>query len=169
MFKQAKIGSLEFAADRKCLTGKLALADLSTLAGELREREGHLSFQLGGDLDPKGRPILRLGVQGALVLTCQRCLEPLNYSLDVQATYVLARNEQELGLFESEVGPANDVEAMLAPPAVDVASLVQDEVLLSLPYAPRHAEEECEMASDPAKSGQKHSFAVLQGLNERES
>ena len=52
----------------------------------------------------------------------------------------IARDESELALWEAE-DPL--VDALIADTRFDVASLVEDEILLSLPVVPRHADGEC--------------------------
>ena len=53
----------------------------------------------------------------------------------------VARNEAELERWES-LDPLLD--ALIADPELDVATLVEDEILLSIPVVPMHAEGECD-------------------------
>ena len=71
-------------------------------------------------------------------MTCQRCLESMQWPLFVDSVVRVVATEAaaELeGSVECVVVPADEM--------LDLAELVQDEVLLALPLAPRHAEQEC--------------------------
>jgi uncharacterized protein len=47
----------------------------------------------------------------------------------------------------------DEIEVVLATERLDPLTLVEDELLLSLPFSPRHADGECELAS-PMIAGQ---------------
>jgi uncharacterized protein len=76
-----------------------------------------------------------------LHLQCQRCLGRLEYPLFVSNTLRLALP----GSAELE---EEDVEAIEASSELDVAGLVEDEIILSLPYSPRHGDGACRQAAD---------------------
>jgi uncharacterized metal-binding protein YceD (DUF177 family) len=71
--------------------------------------------------------------------------------------------ELELAASEREIVEADDdVDRVLATNAMDVASLVEDEVLLVLPMAPMH--ERCEPDAGLRAADRGAPFAVLAGL-----
>jgi len=76
-------------------------------------------------------------------LVCQRCLQPFDFAVAQQTGLLLAREEAEL-----EALDAGEAEVVLAAAPLDALTLVEDEVLLSLPFAPSHDEGQC-----PARSG----------------
>lgn len=61
----------------------------------------------------------------------------------IDQVFPVARNEAQLELWERS-DPLLD--ALVADPELDVLTLVEDEILLSLPVAPRHAEGGCVQA-----------------------
>ena len=67
-------------------------------------------------------------------LICQRCLDPLPVPIVVDAELQLAESLSEI----SEAD--DDIDRVLASRRMDVAQLVEDEVILALPMVPRHAE-----------------------------
>jgi uncharacterized protein len=70
--------------------------------------------------------------------------------------------ELELATSEQAIAAAeDDVDRVLATRAMDVASLVEDELLLTLPIAPMH--ERCEPVPAGADSGRASPFAALAG------
>ena len=68
-------------------------------------------------------------------LPCQRCLDPIQVPIAVDAELQLAENLREISDADDEI------DRVLASRHMDVASLVEDEVILALPMAPRH--EDC--------------------------
>jgi uncharacterized protein len=62
-----------------------------------------------------------------------------------------------------EVEDDDEVDAIEAEPRLDVLALIEEELLLGLPFAPRHPDGECAPATNGLQ--QKASpFAVLAGL-----
>jgi uncharacterized protein len=93
----------------------------------------------------RGRwPVAKLAVAADLVLTCQRCLGPMECKLALESNLVFAEEDApELpGGYEAIGGD---------PRKLDLAALVEDELLLGLPLIPHHeAGETCGLADAPA-------------------
>lgn len=141
MSAPAVIDVLEFARSAQQLAGNIAVVALQRLEDVLFDRDGSLEYEVEGGRDERMRPQLRISISGPLHLRCQRCLGLLDYPLDVANT-----------LLVTPPGAAPD-EALDDPEAPDtieenagleIASLIEEEVLLALPFAPRHAEGECD-------------------------
>ena len=62
-------------------------------------------------------------------LVCQRCLQPFAATIAQQTDLLLARNEAELARLDAE-----ETEVVLANTTLDPLTLVEDELLLSLPF-----------------------------------
>jgi uncharacterized protein len=144
MSARSAIDSLRFAESAGRLSGEYSLRELSRLHDVLASHDGVLRWWLEGGRDA-GRPVLRLGVSGSLTLLCQRCLGPLAFPVEVEATLPIARDEAELCRWERE-DPLLD--ALVAEPHLDVRDLIEDEVLLSLPAIPKHPFGGCGRAND---------------------
>jgi len=142
MSARQEIDSLRFAEIAGRISGEYSLQELGRLHDLLASRDGTLHWWLEGGHDA-GRPVLRLGVQGALTLVCQRCLGPYVLPLEIKAVLPIARSEEELARWERE-DPLLD--GLVAEPHLDVRDLIEDEVLLSLPAIPRHPLGECGQA-----------------------
>ena len=140
MFAQAVIDSLEFARTEQTLHGNLPVPGLLRLQDSLHDALGQVDVVVQGGKDGQRRPILRLDVTGALHLRCQRCLGQLDYPLRLSNTLLLVSQAEA----ESEELDEMEADWIVASPKLDVAALIEDEIILSLPYAPRHAEGRCE-------------------------
>jgi uncharacterized protein len=82
---------------------------------------------------------LHVSLSGEVGLTCQRCLGEMPYRVEVERTLYLARNEAEMERLDA----LPDSDAIQPADTLDLVDLVEDEVLLSLPFVPMHAEGEC--------------------------
>ncbi len=153
------IDGFDFAETGGECSGDWPVADLPRLQDALRSNAGNLQFGLSGMHDSLGRPALKVRVAGVLELSCQRCLEALPYRVESESTLVLARREAEL---EAEAVDAEGPERILAGREMPVRDLIEDEVLLAVPIAPRH--EECPVRPEADAEKGRSPFAGLRGL-----
>ena len=166
MSGQTVIDSLEFARASQELRGSIPVARLSRLEDCLSDTSGALTYVVRGGRDEERRPILQLDITGELRLQCQRCLGPLEYPLHVSNTLLLVRPGEDLSVNAEDPEAPDCIEAN---PALDVAALIEDEILLSLPFAPRHGENVCRSAFGGAVPGAQRpsAFAKLAELKNR--
>ena len=159
MSEQVIADPVEFARGRKSLEGDIALHSLPRLQDCLAAIEGTVHFKVSGFVNELGAPGLRCEVQGKVKLRCQRCLEPMDYPLDLESMLVLDDTEPSLEDYENPDAPETiPIEANMS-----VAALVEDEILLGLPMAPHHAEKACK-EPPTTETGKPHPFAVLERL-----
>lgn len=131
--------SMRFARAGETLSGVVAIADLARLRDLLSDDAGSVAYRISGQ-SRSGRPALRLEIETTVRLICQYCLEAFERVIQVDTSLPLARDEAELERWERD-DPLLD--ALVADSAADVLTLVEDEILLSLPVAPRHADGIC--------------------------
>lgn len=113
----------------------MAVAQLSRLADQLADPSGSLDFELQGMRDEEGKSFLELRVTGSLNLRCQRCLSPLPYAVAIDSRLMLVASGEE---WPDEELEDDEIDAIEASRELAVLPLVEDEVLLALPTAPRH-------------------------------
>ena len=153
------IDSLEFARAGQRLSGSLPVTCLERLHDGLFDTGGRVAFVVQGGADALHRPTLALELTGELHLRCQRCLGRLDYPLRLANTLLLA-SESSAGGAVSE----DESEAIEPSAELDIAELVEEEIILELPYAPRHAEGECPPGPDVSRPGGNSAFAKLAEL-----
>jgi uncharacterized protein len=160
-------------ADR--LAGRQPVAGLERLASLLAGPEGELDWSLVGrselGADGSRRSFLRLECSGGLVMRCVRCLEPMPVALELARDYRLVGSEEEA---EREDLDEEAVDLLVGSRRFDLASLLEDEAILSLPAAPRH--DQCSPpgpavahAPQPAADERPNPFDALRGLRGPES
>ncbi|MFN0038013.1 MAG: YceD family protein [Burkholderiales bacterium] len=131
---------MKFAKESGELKGSIAVAELPRLHDLVLETGGCLEFGLHGQVDGNGKPGLRVSVAGPLMLTCHRCLGPMDFRIDATRMFELVPVGTPLADVTEE---PLDVEQVHADPKMDVCTLVEDEVILALPMVIAHPEQNC--------------------------
>ncbi len=157
----AVIDSLEFARQGGRLRGQVPVAELTRLADVLAATDGTLAWELSGERDGDGKSWLRLQVSGALELRCQRCLGPMAFAVAVGSRLLLVPPG---GAWPEDELEDDAFDAIAAERELAVVPLVEEEVLLALPLAPRH--EKCEPPVAVADEQEPSPFAVLAKLKQ---
>jgi uncharacterized protein len=155
MSRAGTIDGPQFARDRGAVSGTLGIDALPRLA-ESGCEAATIRYTVRGGANAEGRPCLAVEASGTLRLACQRCLGALEFPVELAVELELAASEREIAAAEDEV------DRVLATRSMDVAALVEDEVLLDLPIAPMH--ERCEAATGQHDSSRASPFDALAGL-----
>jgi uncharacterized protein len=157
MQKSLIINNLEFAKSQLKLDDNLVTAELVRLAEMLANKDKtRIKFQLMGASKRFSQPSLHLSVQANLVMTCQRCLDEMTVNLDLNFDYLISSAEI------NEAEDNDEIDWLEASHEMNVAELIEDELLLAMPIAPTHAHD-CSKLS--RQSGEKpNPFAALKDL-----
>ena len=134
-----RFDALRLARERGTVAGSVDPHQLPRVADLLSDGPASIEWRIEGIADPSGRPALRLALQGAVTLVCQRCLAEVEWPIDQRTEVLLARDEGELAALDAD----SSLEVVLAQGPVDPLMLVEDELVLALPFAPRHPAGEC--------------------------
>jgi uncharacterized protein len=155
---QPVIDGFEFASAGATQQGVWPLGDFPRLRDVLASDAGQVAYEIRGVRDEHGRPSLRLKVSGTLALRCQRCLEPMPFEVHTDETLVLAATLAEI---HAEPASASAPDRVVAGKEMALRELIEDELILAVPYAPRH--DRCvAVRADDMKSASP--FAGLRGL-----
>jgi uncharacterized protein len=159
-----RFDALDLAARGDALAGKVDAAKRVRVADRLAPTSGEatIEWRIVGAHDALDRPMLVVTVEGDVPLLCQRCLQTFDEHVAQRSELLLARDDAELKRLDAE-----EREVVLAATPLDSMTLVEDELLLSLPYAPRHPEGKCAPGARvaAAETAQKVSpFAQLAAL-----
>jgi uncharacterized protein len=159
MSHQPVIDGLEFARTGSKLRGTWPVAGFPRLRDALHTDEGTLQSELRGVPEESGRPALRLEVDGTLQLVCQRCLGALEYPLHIEVSLQLAATQAEI---DADPLEAEGPERIVANRRMPVRDLIEDELLLAIPLAPRH--ERCAGGAALGPQAEQSPFAGLRGM-----
>ncbi len=158
MLRPVAIDGLAFARSAGVLNGRLGIESLPRLA-QSGCSGSVLDFVLTGEINERGKPEFKLKVDGRVRLECQRCLGDVDWPLRLEARLELASDEAEI------LAADDDVERVVAGRDMNVAVLVEDEVILALPMAPKH--EQCNAAAGAEGGVEPSAFQALAALRKR--
>ena len=152
-----------FAAEAKTQSGEVEVAELLRLADLLASSSGAVSWRIEGSmvqgLSGYAEPRLKISIGGHLQLRCQRCLGGFDWPLAVETALQPVRAGQPIPDEELE---DDEVDAIEIDESLDVFALVEEEILLALPIAPRH--EKCEAPRGGNGATEESPFAALASL-----
>jgi uncharacterized protein len=155
---QPVIDGFEFASAGATQQGVWPLSDFPRLRDVLASDAGEVAYAISGVRDERERPALRLKVSGTLTLRCQRCLEALPFEVRTDEILVLAATLAEI---HAEPADAHSPDRVVAGREMALRELIEDELILAVPFAPRHEECVAVQAEDREKTAP---FAGLRGL-----
>ena len=142
------------------MSGEIPLVERPRLHDLLSSSQGLLSYTLRGLAGVNGKPpLMKLSVDGACALTCQRCLSELIYPVSINRQLALQDGSDRFAV-DDETDAYDVIEAEAE---MDVFALIEDELLLSLPYAPKHQDGKCRSAVEGLQKSS-NPFAVLEKL-----
>jgi uncharacterized protein len=160
------IDIFEFCRLKERRNGEFPVAELTRLSAESEDKSGTLHWSLQGGSHRSGHPQLLLTVSGAVQLICQRCLAPFSFPIDSESILVLATDEESANEID-ELVDDDAIEVIVGTREFEIVRLIEDEALLAIPQAPKHAVCPGNAALDALKSAKKESpFSVLKNLKQ---
>ncbi len=156
------INLLDFVRDSGIHHGKIPLAELKRLQDYLFDNTNELIYTVSGRLNKDSKPTLQISIKGEINLYCQRCLDKMIHTIDLETNLLLVESEAELCQHDEE----DSIDAILATPNIDVWVLVEDEIILNLPMTSYHQEGTCKINHLAKNSAEQltHPFAALTAL-----
>ena len=152
-----------FAAEKQNLQGSFLLEELDERVRSHEypaDKQTKVSFTLQGGRDRLQRLFLDLTVKADMPLFCQRCIKPMPFELNESSRIVLFADEARL---DEAMLSDEELEGMVISPTLNVQELVEDQILMALPFSPRH--EDCDNVSlKHVNQDKPNPFAVLKNL-----
>lgn len=163
--------TLKFAAERRVATGTVRVADWPRAHEAVVDPSVEIGYRIEGGSDGQGRPMLTLELSGTVEVLCQRSLHPMPWRLGRRTPVLLAKDQHEADMWDREI---DEVEVVVADQPLDAQTLLEDELLLSLPFASLCDDPACaqhlqrvkasaESASSGTGTDEASPFSVLKG------
>ncbi len=116
------------------LKGEMALARLNRLSDSLCKNQGTAKIEWLFGFDDQQRPTIQGYVQAQLSMRCQRCLQPMQWPLDIQVALIILnyepRPDEELPIGYEAITLINN--------QMSVPTLIEEEIILALPIVAKH-------------------------------
>lgn len=154
----------ELASRRAVLAGAVDPASMPRLLELVTARPGEIAYHIEFTRHVSRRPKMLGHVEGVLPLVCQRCLGRLDWSFDTRFEIVVVDSERvETGGLDALVCSSGRIE---------LARVIEDELLLALPNAPVHPHGACEappirVSGEQPRSLRPSPFSALRALHPR--
>lgn len=146
------------------LRGRFELAEFGRLCASLLSCEGVGEGVLEFGKDEAGTRFLRGRLSVPVLMTCQRCLEPMKYTLGAELRLALVHSP-------AQSVPEDHEPLVVEEARIRLADLIEDELILSLPLVPMHEQDVCPAAGILDRQGEdepagerENPFAALAGL-----
>ena len=156
------IDPLRLAESKEELSGSLSIEGMHRLEHLLSENTASVEFKLRFERDASGRICILGNYSTSLSMQCQRCLQNITVEIEKTIKIGLVKDESEAAMLPRELEPL-----LLETKVLSLPLLFEDELLLALPLAPNHDNDEChrqESSADESLSEKPNPFAVLKDL-----
>ncbi len=110
---------------------------------DFAEIDTPITASLKGSKNEHFQRAIQMTSSGVLTLMCERCARDFLYEIDSASTVWIASDEADIDSIESTISEEDDV--VLALEVSSAIQLLEDEVLLAIPYSPRCKKVDCEV------------------------
>lgn len=146
----------------------LQVSHLPRIADVVHQGEGSVAIDLAFAFNEKYQVEVVGTIKGETTLICQRCMLPMPFAIDTEVKVIITTLEQ-----------ADQVDRQYDPfisdgDEIDLNALVQEELLLAIPFVSYHNESECQaslssnqqnaLPDEVSNDSKKNPFHVLSSL-----
>ena len=137
-----RIDPYKFARLGESLSGEVAVARMKRLSASLDNDSGNVEFDLTFGRKDRAR-VATGSFKAEVKMICQRCLNQVNVPVggEVQLEFVVVEENGEEPLIRLEDQGYDTV--LVENDSLSLVELIEDEVILVLPFSPLHENGEC--------------------------
>ena len=148
---------------------KLAFDGMERLDDLVLGTQGEVDVSLHFGVDAMHYRVMRGNVTAQVMVRCERCLKSMQVEVVADVNVGLVKNHKQAKALPEEYEPL----LLESDEPISLTGLVEDELILSLPIAPRHESKDTCINMDEYKAGEeaqeekKNPFAALAALKEK--
>lgn len=160
-----QIDPFQLANKSATLEGDLLLSKMVRLKEFLCEKNGIAHVHLEFGRDAHSFAFMRGSITTELKLVCQRCGEPMSLSLEIPVDASPVHDDKE-----AQRLPKNYDPFIISGDTISLITMVEEEILLSIPIVPKHSIAECKVKPaqlvewQEEKDDTSHPFSKLKKL-----
>ena len=139
---------LSLARAGESLKGQFSLKEFHRLETLVNDDQGGLVYQLDFSVDTNSICFIRGEIKASVSVLCQRCLEPMQLEITHLVSLGIVRD-----LAEAKELPAKYEPLTLTEETLSLTELVENELILALPFSPMHIPGDCPMSDILDKFG----------------
>jgi len=162
-----KVDPRKFVAQGIEVAGDVPVEVFERLGQSLTSTDGFARVELAFGRDEQGLKIIEGKLGGEVHVTCQRCLQAMIQPVAADILLAIVWDEEEARQLPRKVDPI-----IVGEESIDLYELVEDELLLALPFVSYHDSEQCrserrefgDAVEDDAPEADNNPFRVLEQL-----
>lgn len=163
-----RVDAYKMADQSSQLEGVIAFGRMKRLSELVVEDGADFEAQLQFERDEEKRRLVSGSVSGSVALECQRCLQPVQYDLQSHFRLGIVYNDEMARALPGDLEPL----MLLPDQSLDLADMIEEELLLSLPMYAAHEPGDCQIQTEFKPDDQDESpatekdnpFKVLESL-----
>ncbi|MDN3522247.1 YceD family protein [Halomonas ramblicola] len=144
-----RVEPYRLAAHAEHLEGLVALDAFARLAEAVGAQHGEVAVWLDFAIDAQGRRVIQGHLEADLQLPCRRCLSPM--AQRVESDFLLGMVSSDALAAEL---PSTHEPVLVEDEQLNLLTVVEDELILSLPQVVYHDEADCAVSRDQLTSGE---------------
>jgi uncharacterized protein len=133
------INTNEFARTGDVMSGEISGEELERADDLLFDHQASIAWTLEGKqikrTDGGYESYVTLGLNGIAKMVCLRCLEIVEIPIDLEREFRIAKDEAHAAKLDAE---DESIDAIVGSVQFEVLDLVEDEVIMALPFSPKH-------------------------------
>lgn len=133
------------------VAGRVALAALPRLSELLCDDRGEVLVNMDFSVTDQGLRLIQGNLRTEVQLPCQRCLEPMPQQLAADFQLAVVASDDDAKLLPRGLDPL-----VLAGDHIDPAEIVEEELLLTVPFVVYHPPEQCRVGAAEMQVGPEH-------------
>ncbi len=163
------IDPFSLANNESTVEREVSLGSMQRLAELVIKSTGDAAVSLHFGSDPLGFRVMQGEIVAPVTMKCERCLKPMPVEVVATVNVGLVKNSKQAKNLPGQYEPL----LLESDEPVSLTELVEDELILSLPIAPRHElKERCidldeYTAEEGSQEEKKNPFAALAALKEK--
>lgn len=143
-----RVEPYRLAANAERIEGLVSLARMTRFAEQAGEQQGDCEVRLSFGVDTQGRRFIEGWLKTDVQLACRRCLEPMPVILESHFLLGMVANDTMAAELSRTYEPV-----LVEHEQLDLLSVIEDELILSLPQVVYHDERQCAVSRDRMSSG----------------
>jgi uncharacterized protein len=133
------INTNEFARMGDVLSGEISGEELERADDLLFDHQASIEWSLKGEQNKRAdggyESYITLGLNGVAKMICLRCLEIVEIPISLERQFRIAKDEAHATKLDAE---DEFVDAIVGSVQFEVLDLVEDEIIMALPFSPKH-------------------------------
>jgi uncharacterized protein len=133
------INTNEFARMGEVLSGEISGEELERADDLLFDHQASIAWSLKGQQNKRAdggyESYMTLGLNGIAKMICLRCLEIVEIPINLERQFRIAKDEAHATKLDAE---DELVDAIVGSVQFEVLDLVEDEIIMALPFSPKH-------------------------------